>query len=181
CLDAVSQAAEHFGITPHRVEQDTRTHVYLPSPVKLARGRRDPIATWLDQWGLYGTRSDERFVPAPVFALDDDQVALFLGHLWATEGCVGWWGQGRIDYASTSRRLVDDVRLLLLRLGVRSALRTVTGSPGRPGYQLCIDGRDDQMTFLEQVDVVGQRRTGADELRERLGTVASNTNVDTVP
>src|SRR5690606_12498161 len=76
CLDAVSQAAEHFGITPHRVEQDTRTHVYLPSPVKLARGRRDPIATWLDQWGLYGTRSDERFVPAPVFALDDDQVAL---------------------------------------------------------------------------------------------------------
>ena len=120
----------------------------------------------------------EKFVPAPVFSLADDQVAMFLAHLWATDGCVGWWGQGRIYYASTSRRLVDDVRLLLLRLGIRSTLRTVKGSPGRPGYQLCIDGRDDQMAFLEQIEVVGQRRVGADELRSRLATVAANTNVD---
>ncbi|MDD9371507.1 MAG: replicative DNA helicase, partial [Acidimicrobiales bacterium] len=181
CLDAVSEAAEHFGITPRRVDQQMWMHLDLRSPVELARGRRNPLAEWLDQWGAYGTRSDEKFVPAPVFSLDDDQVALFLAHLWATGGCVGWWGQGRIYYASASRRLVDDVRLLLLRLGIRSTLRTVEGSPGRPGYQLCIDGRDDQMAFLEQIDVVGQGRAGADELRERLGTVASNTNVDTVP
>jgi replicative DNA helicase len=181
CLDAVEDAATHFGITPRRVEQGSWTHVYLPSPVKLARGRRNPIAAWLDLWGLYGKRSHEKFVPSPVFALSDDQVALFLAHLWATDGCVGWWGQGRVYYASTSRRLADDVRLLLLRLGVRSTLRTVNGSPGRPGYQLCVEGRDDQLAFLDRVDVVGQRRVGADELRQRLAGIASNTNVDTVP
>ena len=131
CLDAVTQAAEHFGITARRVEQGTWTHVYLPAPVTLARGRRNPIAARLDRWDLYGTRSHEKFVPAPVFSLADDQVAMFLAHLWATDGCVGWWGQGRIYYASTSRRLVDDVRLLLLRLGIRSTLRTVKGSPGK--------------------------------------------------
>ncbi len=181
CLDAVSEAASHFGITPRRVEQGNWSHVYLPSPVKLARGRRNPIASWLDQWGLYGKRSHEKFVPPPVFALSDEQVALFLAHLWATDGCVGWWGQGRIYYASTSRRLVDDVRLLLLRLGIRATLRTVKGSPRRPGYQLCVDGRDDQLAFVNQIDVVGQRRAGADELSKRLGGLTSNTNVDTVP
>ncbi len=181
CLDAVSTAAAHFGITPRRVEHGNWTHVDLPSPVELARGRRNPIAAWLDRWGLYGKRSHEKFVPSPVFALSDDQVALFLGHLWATDGCVGWWGQGRIYYASTSRRLAEDVRLLLLRVGVRSTLRTVKGSPGRPGYQLCVDGRDDQMAFVDRISVVGQRRAGADDLRRRLAGVRSNSNVDTVP
>jgi replicative DNA helicase len=142
---------------------------------------RSPVAAWLDLWGLDRRRSHERFVPAPVFGLSDDQVALFLGHLWATDGCVGWWGQGRVHYTSTSRRLVEDVRLLLLRLGIRSTLRTVDGSPGRPGYQLCIDGRDDQLAFVDRIDVVGQRRAGADELRRRLATFRSNASVDTVP
>jgi replicative DNA helicase len=181
CLDAVTDAAAHFGITPRRVQHGNWTHVYLPSPVKLARGRRNPLAAWLDQWGLYGRRSHEKFVPDPVFALGDEQVALFLGHLWATDGCVGWWGQGRLYYASTSRRLAEDVRQLLLRLGIRSTLRTVGGSPGRPGHQLCIDGRDDQLAFVDRVDVVGQRRASADELRRRLATIRSNTNVDSVP
>jgi replicative DNA helicase len=123
----------------------------------------------------------EKLVPAPVFALGDDQVALFLAHLWATDGCVGWWGQGRVYYASTSRRLVDDVRLLLLRLGIRSALRTVGGAPSRPGYQLCVDGRHDQLAFLERVGIVGQHQRGADELRDRLRPVVADTDVDTVP
>jgi replicative DNA helicase len=181
CLDAVERAAAHFGIAPRRVQQATWSHVDLSAPHKLARGRRNPIAEWLDQWGLYGRRSHEKFVPDPVFALDDDQVALFLGHLWATDGCVGWWGQGRVHYASTSRRLVADVQLLLLRLGIRSTLRTVSGSPGRPGYQLCVDGRADQLAFVDRVDVVGQRRSGAAELRDRLAAVRPDTNVDTVP
>src|SRR6266702_3932196 len=57
-------------------------------------------------------RSHEKFVPDPVFSLPKRQLAQFLRHLWATDGCV-WWdekvGQARIYYASTSRRMVDDV------------------------------------------------------------------------
>jgi replicative DNA helicase len=181
CLEAVEAAARRFGIEPRRVEQGNWSHVHLPSPVKLARGRHDPIAEWLGQWGLYGRRSHEMFVPTPVFALSDDQVGLFLRHLWATDGSVRWWGQGRVYYASTSHRLVDDVRLLLLRLGIRSTLRTVGGSSDRPGYQLCVDGRDEQLAFLDRVGAVGQKVRGAEDLRQRLQGVVANTNVDTVP
>jgi replicative DNA helicase len=181
CLEAVEAAARRFSIEPRRVEQGSWSHVYLPSPRKLARGRHNPIAEWLGQWGLYGRRSHEKFVPTPVFALSDDQVGLFLRHLWATDGSVGWWGQGRVYYASTSRRLVDDVRLLLLRLGIRSTLRAVVGSPDRPGYQLCVEGRDEQLAFLDRVGAVGQKVGGAEDLRQRLQDVVANTNVDTVP
>jgi replicative DNA helicase len=77
--------------------------------------------------------------------------------------------------------LVDDVRLLLLRLGVRSTLRTLGGSPDRPGYQLCVDGRDEQLAFLDRVGAVGQKGRGVEDLRQRLRGVVANTNVDTVP
>ena len=53
-------------------------------------------------WACSGKRSYEKFVPPEVFALPNDQVALFLRHLWATDGSVRWdakIGLGRIYYA----------------------------------------------------------------------------------
>src|SRR3954454_2807942 len=92
-LDAVGAAARTaFGITAIRDDHPSArcTSLRLPAPYRLARGRRNPIAEWLDELGLFGLRSHEKFVPAAVFALPDDQVALFLRHLWATDGSVSW-------------------------------------------------------------------------------------------
>ena len=65
-LDAVEQAAAHFGITPRGCEQGNWWHVYLPSPVRLTHGRRNPIQAWLEPIGLGGLRSHEKFIPAAV-------------------------------------------------------------------------------------------------------------------
>jgi replicative DNA helicase len=70
----------------------------------LARGKRNSIAAWLDDLGLFGLRSYEKFVPPEVFALPKDEVALFRGHLWATDGCIAWDHKrrmGRIYYGSS--------------------------------------------------------------------------------
>ncbi len=86
--------------------------VRLPAPFHLTCGPHNPLAAWLDELGLFGLRSHQKFVPAPVFALPDEQLALFLRRLWATDGTVGWDERrpgGEIGLASTSRRLVDDV------------------------------------------------------------------------
>ena len=66
--------------------------------------------------------SDERFVPAGVFQLPDEQVALFLRHLWALDGSVTInrsGCSGRIEYGSASRRLLDDVASLLRRFAIQ--------------------------------------------------------------
>ena len=101
------------------------TTLRLPAPYRLTHGKRNPIAAWLDGLGLFGKRSYEKFVPQEVFALPNDQVALFVRHLWATDGSVRWdrsTDAAQIYYASTSRRLVDDLMQLLLRLGVYSRI-----------------------------------------------------------
>ncbi|WP_280366456.1 replicative DNA helicase [Nocardia wallacei] len=126
----------------------------------------------------------EKYVPARVFALPNDQVALFLRHLWATDGSVRWeekGRQGRIYYASTSRRLIDDVAQLLLRLGVQGRIRRVT----KPGYRDCwhlsIDGAENQANFLQDIGVHGARGILGEQALRELESMIRNTNVDTVP
>ncbi|CAL9473733.1 Replicative DNA helicase [Streptomyces sp. enrichment culture] len=182
-LTAVKEAAAHFGITPRLVQQDSWWHLYLPSPHPTGRGRRNPIAEWLDRFGLYGKRSHEKFLPGGIFALPDEQLRLFLRHLWATDGSVTVSRSGavRVYYATTSERLARDLQLLLLRLDIRARLRSVTGSPGRPGWTLDISGVEDQRRFLERVGVHGARARHVVTAAERLRDVRMNTNIDTVP
>jgi replicative DNA helicase len=134
--------------------------------------------------GLFGLRSYDKFVPAHVFSLPNDQVALFLRHLWATDGSVRWdakAGEGRVYYASTSRRLADDVAQLLLRVGVNARIKAVKKSGYRDCYHLLITGVDDQRTFLRDVGVHGAGGVVGAEVLEHLEAITANTNVDTVP
>ncbi len=181
-LAAVEQAASHFGITPRRVEQGAWSHVYLPSPHHLTHGRRNPIQAWLEPMGLAGLRSHQKFIPAEVFRLEDDQVALFLRHLWATDGCVHLRGRSaKVYYATTSGALAHGLQQLLLRLDVQSRVRTVAQGRHRPAFHVDISGAPNQLRFLEQVGVHGQRGETADRAASVLRTVAANTNNDTIP
>ncbi|MGF0317988.1 replicative DNA helicase [Nocardia fluminea] len=185
-LAAVTTAAEHFGVSAVRDEYAAArvTTLRLPAPFHLTHGKRNPIAAWLDSLGLFGLRSYEKFVPEPIFALPNDQIALFLRHLWATDGSVRWdvkGRQARVYYASTSRRLVDDVNQLLLRLGVHGRIKTVPKSGYRDCYHLTIDGGENQTTFLRDIGVHGARGKSADLALAELAPMARNTNVDTVP
>jgi replicative DNA helicase len=181
-LAAVEQAADHFGITPRRVEQGSWTHVYLPSPHHLTHGRRNPIQAWLEPMGLAGLRSHQKFIPDEVFGLPDDQVALFLRHLWAIDGCVHRRRRGgTIYYSTTSRRLAEGLQQLLLRFEVHGRLRRVDQGRHRSAHQVDISGAANQLRFLERIGVHGARGVTARRLATDLADVVANTNVDTVP
>ncbi|HTF12756.1 MAG TPA: DnaB-like helicase C-terminal domain-containing protein, partial [Asanoa sp.] len=153
------------------------------APYRLTHGKRNPAAVWVDSLGLLGKRSHEKFVPAEVFSLPKDQIALFLRHLWATDGSVwvrpaGAKGPaGRVYYASTSRRLVDDVARLLWRFGIQTRIKTAR----KAGYHLDIYGAGDQEAFCRVIGVNGKRGEAAELLRQRLQGIKANTSVDTIP
>ncbi|MGH3051226.1 MAG: DnaB-like helicase C-terminal domain-containing protein, partial [Gaiellaceae bacterium] len=70
---------------------------YLAATARLTRGKRNPVAAWLDDLGAFGLRAPEKHVPERVFEQGHDGIAVFLRHLWATGGCVvpGRIGPGR--------------------------------------------------------------------------------------
>jgi replicative DNA helicase len=185
-LAAVATAAKHFGVTAVRDDYSAArvTTLRLRAPYHLTHRRRNPIAAWLDTLGLFGLRSHDKFVPDAIFRAPNDQVTLYLHHLWATDGSVRWdakVGQARIYYASTSRRLVDDVAMLLLRLGVFSRIKRVPKGGFRDSWHLYIYGAENQTRFLRDVGVNGEKWFAAREVLAKLEGLVRNTNLDTVP
>jgi replicative DNA helicase len=185
-VDAVSAAAfDAFGITARAVNDVAARsiQVMLPAPYRLTHGKRNPIAAWFDELGLFDKRAHEKFVPPAVFGFSDDQLALFLRHLWATDGHVGIQKNGLISiyYASSSRRLIDDVATLLLRFGIVARIRTISKAGYRASYQMWIYGAEHQRRFVEDIGLFGSKTDREAEIRVALATTRGNTNVDTIP
>ncbi|WP_343905301.1 replicative DNA helicase [Nocardioides aquiterrae] len=186
-LAAVAEAAgRRFGINAVRDDYPAArvTTLRLPAPYRLTHGKRNPIAAWLDEDGLFGLRSHEKFVPSWVFSLPKTQVGLFLRHLWATDGCVAYDEKrrlGRVYYASTSRRLVDDVARLLLRFNVFTRIKRARKAGYRDGWHLHVYGVENQLRFLDDIGVHGLRGDKARSLAEAIRDVRGNTNLDTIP
>jgi replicative DNA helicase len=160
-----------------------RTTVRLPAPFHLTCGTHNPIASWLDELGLFGLRSHQKFVPAPVFALPDEQLALFLRHLWTTDGAVSWDERagGEIALASTSRRLVEDVSRLLLRFGVLGRIGRTRKAISRDCWHLRITDSEHLRAFIRSVGVCGPHAAVARGLDRRLQEIADGTDLDTIP
>ena len=184
-LAAVAAAAAHFGITPIRDYHAVArcTSMRLPAPYALARGRRNPIAEWLDDFGLFGLRSHEKFIPDPVFSLPKEQLALFLRHIWATDGSVtvAKSDNVRIYFGSTSERLTRQLQMLLLRFGIVARLRAVGNTYGHPQWTLDVTGVEEQLRFVDQIGVHGQRQARVVEARIRLAQMRAAGRFDTIP
>jgi len=186
-LDAVRQAATRAFDVRASVDDYPEARcltLRLASNRPVTHGVRNPINAWFDEIGLFGKRSHEKFVPAEVFCLPKEQIALFLRHLWATDGSIQITRAGRggrIYYSSTSRRLADDVARLLLRFGIIARIRTVAKEGYRPSYWVDISGAADQKVFLRRINAHGARGETGRRLLAILETVDPNTNCDTVP
>ena len=182
--EAVSRAALWFGVNARQKAERTWTQVYLPSPQRLTHGKHHPIASWMRRHGVWNLRSWQKFVPPTLFAEPPDRIALFLRHLWATDGSVtvpSGRGSQRIYYATTSRRLADDVAALLLRLDIRARIRLVPHRKHRLSFHLDVSGRDDQLRFAHLVGVHGLRGLKLAQLVVHVADKVSNPNVDIIP
>ncbi len=160
--------------------------VYLPSARRLTHGVRNPVAAWFEELGIFGLRSHEKWVPGRVFEQSAEGIGAFLRHLWATDGCL-WAEEGgnrvRVYYATSSRRLAEDIQSLLLRLGVMSTRSEVgQGGRGRPQWHVQVRNRASVLGFLRAVGTVGTRRTGiAAEIVHRTEPLGAHAGGDVIP
>jgi replicative DNA helicase len=182
---AVQEAAEALGSTVTR--HAGRGNWY--QLVIAGNGNRwhaKGVGKWLKDLGIYNQRSYEKRIPENAFRLGNEQVALLLRHLWATDGCIhvrraNTKGSHSIYYSSTSRALAEDVAALLLRFGIIARIKTSQKGQYRPSHQVWISGLESQQTFLKVVGGFGPRREHAERLTKVLEGKKANTNVDVIP
>ncbi len=109
-------------------------------------------------------------VPAAFFSAPRSQVALFLRHLWGSGGCISWdvEGESCVYYVSSNRRLIDDLARLLLRFNVMTRIAEVRGGRVRRCYRLVVDSPEDQLRFLDGIEIPGAGGRMAELARKRL-------------
>jgi len=184
-LAAVTSAALHFGITAVRDDHPAArcTSLRLPAPHHLTHGKHNPIAAWLDSMSLFGLRSHQKFIPPRIFSLPQDELALFLRHLWATDGSVTVARSGavRVYYSTTSERLARELQMLLLRFDVKARLRSVGNVYGHPQWTIDVTGVKDQRQFLDDIGVYGERGLAVIQARRRLDMMTAAGRFDTIP
>ena len=180
--DKVEQAASAFGVR----FQPPRAEAHGSSYLSAGPGaRHNPVTTMLRRHGLMGLRSAEKFVPDAIFGLGDDQLARFLGVMYACDGHVYCSGRlAQIGYTTISERLARDVQHLLLRLGIVATIRTlkraVYAGTDKVAREVRITGQDGLRRFCELIRVPGKEEA-QDQVSARLAHVPRSTNTDTLP
>src|SRR4051794_28204240 len=145
------------------------------------------VNAWLRDLGIWNQRSHDKRVPETAFRLADDQLALLVRHLWATDGTL-WTGRSgrgrfisRIAFATASEGLAGDVAALLLRLGIVARTTVTRERTGGRTHHVVVSGAPDQRRFLGVVGAFGPRQTHVAALSAALTEVSARTNVDTLP
>jgi replicative DNA helicase len=184
--ETVRAAAEAFGSTVSRHAGPTGTWHQLVISGNGNRWSPAGVGKWLKDLGIFDQRSHEKHLPAEVFELPDDQIALLLRHLWATDGSVTMSRTNaraapRVYFASCSRRLVGDVAALLMRIGIVARIRAVHSAKARCYYSVDVSGSAAQREFATLVGGHGPRVAAVAQLLDRLAVIDANTNVDTLP
>ncbi|MFN8375633.1 MAG: replicative DNA helicase [Anaerolineae bacterium] len=162
--------------------------VFLPPTAHLTHRVHNPVRVWLEELGIFGLRSYEKFVPEKVFQQPNEAIARFLRHLWATDGCIGLKKTAKshyptVYYASSSPRLAFDVQSLLLRLGINARLVQVSqNGKGRDQYHVTVSGNSDLEIFSTIIHAVGHYKQESTQfVREYLQVHPANTNRDVIP
>ena len=182
-------ASDVFGdaVRPRIVHERSWIQVYLPPTRHLTHGVRNPVRVWLEEMGAFGLRSYEKQVPSTVFNQSALGIAVFLRHLWATDGCVhlsaGAGHYANVYYSSSSERLARDVQDLLLRLTITARVsRHSQGTKGRDQFHVVVSCQRDIRAFLEVVGVIGQNKTAhRSAVLDYLYGREPNTNRDVIP
>jgi replicative DNA helicase len=187
--EVVRLATAVFGdeVRPRIHPERTWIQVYFPPTRHLTHGVRSPVRVWLEELGAFGLRSFEKRVPAKVFNQSMPGIAVFLRHLWSTDGCVhlshGISHYANVYYASSSEGLARDVQSLLLRLGITARLsKHSQGDKGRDQFHVWINGQEDILRFLAVVGALGSDKTVHKvAIVEYLAGTSAKTNRDVIP
>ena len=181
-------AKKLFNIKGRIIKQKNWYHIYLPSPYPLTHNTHHPITNWFKRLGIKLVHSWEKKIPEAVFQCNENKIALFLRHLWSTDGNLSWKylpgrkPAGNIYYSTSSLILAEQIQSLLLRLGIQSSLREIPSKKGyRTMYYLQIEGSVEQLKFLNKVGIAGERERLVSSLVSALKKITPNTNIDTIP
>ena len=159
------------------VIKDKEKHAFGP-------GSKSWITSFVETHRFAGKLAIEKEVPESIFLSSKSEIASFLGAYLSTDGWVCKLSHNnstQIGVGSSSRKLIEGVRFLLLRLGIQSRLyeKNVNyNGETRKSWQLLIMDSRDILKFQSIIQPIHEKK------KEELSNAIikdNNSNTDTIP
>lgn len=138
------------------------------------------VRQWFKDLGIFGQGSWTKRIPIDCFSFSNEQVAILIRHLWATDGTI-CFSKGvkrktlrnpNVSFCSCSKDLLRDISSLLLRFGIVSRISEMN---------LHISGCQNISRFIKHIGAFGPKVKGLNLCQEYIKQTIGNTNVDTIP
>lgn len=145
------------------------------------------IREFLEKHGIYNLLSKEKFVPAIIYKLMKNRLALFINRLFSCDGSIykprkyqNYW---EISYSSSSEKLAKQIQSLLLRFGIMTKLRMKKIKFNKKlfiSYEIVIDG-ENVLRFINEIGFFGYKEKKQVIALKEMFQLKRNPNIDTVP
>jgi DNA polymerase-3 subunit alpha len=168
----MAASVESFDNTTARIERRSGRRTSSVRPTRRDRARPAGAVEFLfGTCGLRGQRALDKRVPAIVWTWDRSAIAILVAKLFVGDGCIHAPTRS-VFYATSSAGLAEDVRRLLLKLGLPSTVHTKSFAyrgTRRPGYTVnLLGGRSAFERFRKIVGphLVPGKRDAIDQLAD---------------
>jgi intein/homing endonuclease len=130
------------------------------------KGLTNSANQYLKSIGLYGHKSNTKFVPKEIFTLSKQQQAVFISRIFS---CDGWAsvsksnrksGNCEIGYCSVSKDLIQGLSHLLVRFGIKHFVKEkrVKYNGGiNIAYQILIRNKEDILLFAKDIGIFANK------------------------
>lgn len=146
-----------------------------------------PLRILLENLGLWGCRSTNKFIPGELWDITDAQVWLLLSSLWSTDGRIGVDASSPtrkpktvLSYGSRSRKLACGIQALLQRVGVPSTVSKIQilyKGTYRPFFSVLVTTSEGKRKFLQTACVIGKKQS----VKEALEHLSCKKGTDWLP
>ena len=183
--DFVAAVNEFGDVETSECQSENRT---LTLRVRKISGRSNlpnPLTVRLKSLGVFGHSAHTKFIPAEVFRLKKEMLALFLNRLFSTDGWISILSsrQIQVGYCSVSEKMMRQIQHLLLRFGVIGKLKKRAvkyRNSRRAAWQLDITDARSIKNFAERIGIFGKEEV-FDRAIEILEKRNYQTNTDVIP
>lgn len=149
-------------------DRHSRLKLKTKKGIKYDKGTLSPLKSWLNSFGLLGTKSDTKFIPKELLLDDIETISALLRGLWITDGGVHN-SRPSLTYTTTSRKIAVQIRWLLARLGIVGRITKVDDGDfnHKIWYNITINSYRNIREFQKYVKLYGYKGNIADRWSKR--------------
>ncbi|MFH0929500.1 MAG: LAGLIDADG family homing endonuclease [Candidatus Aenigmatarchaeota archaeon] len=150
--------------------------------------KKSSLREWLEEIGVYGRLSKDKFIPDIIFRLEKSQLSLFLNRLFSCDGSIYRYKTKNgyvweISYCSSSKKMIRQVQHLLLRFGIQSKIKKKNIKINNKvivSFEIVISSGNIE-TFIREIGFFSVKTKRQSRCLNEINDINRNPNVDTVP